>query len=69
MRKEKPLRPLSEKKLETCKLARGFPNTYPEKDVAEAVRRLKEGIHVFNESVLGDKGRNNLINEIFGDLE
>ena len=37
------------------------------KDVKEAVRLLKEGIHDFNEMESGDRGRNELIDKIFGE--
>lgn len=40
-----------------------------EEDVKEAIKELKKYIHDFNETILGDEGREKLIDEIFGDFE
>jgi len=36
-------------------------------DVKEFIRLLKEGIHDFNETELGDMGRNNFIDKLAGE--
>jgi len=49
---------LSERKLETWKLAKGFPNTYKEEDVKEFIRLLKERI--------ADTGHSKVIDKLAG---
>ena len=36
-------------------------------DVQEFIRLLKKGIHNYNETSLGDEGRNEFINKLAGD--
>ena len=38
-----------------------------ERDIKEFIKRLKEGIHDFNETELGDIGRNEFIDKLAGD--
>ena len=41
--------------------------SYYEENVKEFIRLLKEGIHDFNETELGDIGRNEFIDKLAGD--
>ena len=36
-------------------------------DVKQFIKELKEGIHDWNETACGDKGRNNFIDKLAGD--
>jgi len=39
-----------------------------EKQDEEFIKRLKKGIHDYNETEMGDKGRNDFIDKLAGDL-